>query len=77
MFLINSSLFCVIKRLMKASYNYSEFDNMVESYPMPDHYPPNFIQIEDFCRNVHEWLLMKKDNVAVVHCKAGKVYDED
>jgi phosphatidylinositol-3,4,5-trisphosphate 3-phosphatase and dual-specificity protein phosphatase PTEN len=62
---------------MKASYNYSEFDNMVESYPMPDHYPPNFIQIEDFCRNVHEWLLMKKDNVAVVHCKAGKVYDED
>lgn len=46
---------------------------MVESYPMKDHYPPNFKLIEQFCTSVHEWLTKKSDNVAVVHCKAGKV----
>ncbi len=46
---------------------------MVESYPMHDHYPPIFTLIEDFCRSVHEWVTKRKENVAVVHCKAGKV----
>ena len=66
-------IFFIKLRLLKQNYNYSEFNNMVASYPMPDHYPPNFIQIEDFCKNVQGWLTQNKKNVAVVHCKAGKV----
>jgi phosphatidylinositol-3,4,5-trisphosphate 3-phosphatase/dual-specificity protein phosphatase PTEN len=39
----------------------------------PDHNAPKMSQIETFCRGVDEWLAAHVDNVAAVHCKAGKV----
>ena len=41
-------------------------------FPMEDHNPPNFTQIEKFCKSVNSWLSLSDKNVAAVHCKAGK-----
>jgi protein-tyrosine phosphatase len=46
---------------------------MVEVIPMEDHNPPLFLQIPEFCAKVESWLNQKAKNVAIVHCKAGKV----
>jgi phosphatidylinositol-3,4,5-trisphosphate 3-phosphatase/dual-specificity protein phosphatase PTEN len=57
----------------KDEYDLTHFDNNVEKYPMEDHNPPNFIEIEKFCTSVEEWLNKNEKNVAIIHCKAGKV----
>ncbi|KAL1524632.1 hypothetical protein AB1Y20_019519 [Prymnesium parvum] len=41
-------------------------------YPFDDHNPPCFDMIHPFCLDVREWLERHPDNVAAVHCKAGK-----
>jgi len=41
-------------------------------YPCADHCPPTLPMLADFCRDVEQWLRRHEDNVAVVHCKAGK-----
>jgi phosphatidylinositol-3,4,5-trisphosphate 3-phosphatase and dual-specificity protein phosphatase PTEN len=46
---------------------------MVEMIPIEDHNPPKFQLIEPFCISVDKWLNEKEENVAIVHCKAGKV----
>eukprot|EP01119_Soliformovum_irregulare_P009597 TRINITY_DN2306_c0_g1_i2.p1 TRINITY_DN2306_c0_g1~~TRINITY_DN2306_c0_g1_i2.p1 ORF type:complete len:682 (+),score=198.86 TRINITY_DN2306_c0_g1_i2:262-2046(+) len=54
------------------SYDISKFHNRVEWFPFDDHNAPPFGLIFDFCKNVKEWLSEHPDNVAVIHCKAGK-----
>ncbi|KAK9744804.1 C2 domain of PTEN tumor-suppressor protein [Popillia japonica] len=54
------------------SYDTTKFHNRVEIFPFDDHNPPKIELIKPFCMNVQEWLKSHKDNVAVVHCKAGK-----
>ena len=41
--------------------------------PIEDHNPPKFKQIEPFCQSVKDWLNKSEENVAIIHCKAGKV----
>ena len=53
-------------------YDTQKFHGRVAVYPFDDHAPPEFGQILPFCRDVQSWLDQHPDNVAVVHCKAGK-----
>jgi len=54
------------------SYDIQKFHGRVAIYPFDDHSPPEFSQILPFCRDMWQWLGEHQDNVAVVHCKAGK-----
>ena len=42
-------------------------------FPFDDHNAPPYELIEPFCDDIDAWLTKNPENVAVVHCKAGKV----
>jgi phosphatidylinositol-3,4,5-trisphosphate 3-phosphatase/dual-specificity protein phosphatase PTEN len=48
------------------------FDGRVEYFPFEDHNAPSFQMIFDLCENVQMYLDSHPENVAVLHCKAGK-----
>lgn len=55
------------------SYDIARFHNRVRTFPFADHNPPPLIDIEPLCKDIANWLDENQKNVAVVHCKAGKV----
>ena len=54
------------------AYPANKFHNHVAVYPFDDHNVPSLWTVEDFCCDVARWLSRDPDNVAAVHCKAGK-----
>ncbi|KAA0167271.1 hypothetical protein FNF27_07354 [Cafeteria roenbergensis] len=54
------------------SYSKDLFMGSVVEIGFLDHNAPRMEQVEEFCRGVDEWLAAHPDNVAAVHCKAGK-----
>lgn len=44
----------------------------VSHYPFPDHYPPTMLYLIDATTEVDQFLSESDENVAVLHCKAGK-----
>jgi phosphatidylinositol-3,4,5-trisphosphate 3-phosphatase/dual-specificity protein phosphatase PTEN len=53
-------------------YDAQKFYNRVGVYPFDDHNAPPFDLILSFCRDVEAWLKEHDENIAVIHCKAGK-----
>mmetsp|Transcript_33251 Transcript_33251/g.45550 ORF Transcript_33251/g.45550 Transcript_33251/m.45550 type:complete len:717 (-) Transcript_33251:20-2170(-) len=53
-------------------YDHAKFYGRVGYYPFDDHNAPVFELIEELCRDVEEFLAKDDENVAVIHCKAGK-----
>lgn len=53
-------------------YDAAKFYNRVEVFPFDDHNAPPFDLILKFCQNVEQWLSQSEQNIAVIHCKAGK-----
>ncbi|TIB81273.1 phosphatases II [Wallemia mellicola] len=54
------------------SYDPSYFYNQVSRYPFPDHHAPPLPLIKVAVRDMKSYLSENKDNVVVIHCKAGK-----
>jgi len=54
------------------TYDPQNFDGRVEKWPFKDHNPPPLSMMLPFCLSVDKWLKADKDNVAAIHCKAGK-----
>ncbi|KAJ8427798.1 hypothetical protein Cgig2_025816 [Carnegiea gigantea] len=57
---------------VEEDYDTSHFHGRVEKFPFDDNHVPPLYLIKDFCESVHSWISSNPNNVAVVHCMAGK-----
>eukprot|EP01087_Luapelamoeba_hula_P004866 TRINITY_DN1485_c0_g1_i3.p1 TRINITY_DN1485_c0_g1~~TRINITY_DN1485_c0_g1_i3.p1 ORF type:complete len:759 (+),score=189.13 TRINITY_DN1485_c0_g1_i3:40-2316(+) len=49
-----------------------KFNNQMRSFPFYDHNPPAMSLLREFCLSLEYFLALDSENVAVIHCKAGK-----
>lgn len=53
-------------------YDPAMFEGRVSRYPFDDHNPPKLSLVDEFCEDLHTFLVAHPDNAAAIHCKAGK-----
>lgn len=53
-------------------YSIEEVNDNVRLYPFPDHQAPSFQLLIDCVKSIHRFLSLDPENVALIHCKAGK-----
>lgn len=53
-------------------YDLTEFPHCSQEFTFDDHNPPPFDLMLAFCKDINTWLTSDAENVAAVHCKAGK-----
>ncbi|GJJ07172.1 hypothetical protein Clacol_001372 [Clathrus columnatus] len=58
--------------LTENSYDEQFFYGRVSRYPFPDHHAPPLAILPLAVREMRTWLTKSKDNIIVLHCKAGK-----
>jgi phosphatidylinositol-3,4,5-trisphosphate 3-phosphatase/dual-specificity protein phosphatase PTEN len=46
---------------------------LVANFPFDDHNAPPFQLMQPYCEDMDNFLMADEKNVAIVHCKAGKV----
>ncbi|KII65381.1 Phosphatidylinositol 3,4,5-trisphosphate 3-phosphatase and dual-specificity protein phosphatase PTEN [Thelohanellus kitauei] len=54
------------------TYSRDKFDGNFEEFPFTDHRCPPFETTLAFCQSVHNFLSIHPENIAIIHCKAGK-----
>ncbi|XP_072978217.1 phosphatidylinositol 3,4,5-trisphosphate 3-phosphatase and protein-tyrosine-phosphatase PTEN1 [Typha angustifolia] len=54
------------------TYDPSNFHGRVDFFPFDDNHVPPLSLIKIFCESVYSWLSHDPQNVAVIHCMAGK-----
>ena len=68
---------CITHLPLRCKERQRNYDNkrfpQVAHYPFEDHNAPPFQLIKPFCEDVADFLDKHEENVAVIHCKAGKV----
>ena len=53
-------------------YEPKTFKSQDNRFKFDDHHPPPFIYMYEFCKDLDRYLARNSENVAAIHCKAGK-----
>lgn len=59
-------------RCSEKEYDVSLFEGRVLHFPFDDHNPPPLRIMLPLCKKLDEWLSKSPQNIAAIHCKAGK-----
>jgi len=63
----------MIYNLSERTYDYSKFNFQVLHWcGFPDHHAPPLKKLFEIVKSIYSWLLSDKENVAIIHCLAGK-----
>eukprot|EP00002_Diphylleia_rotans_P037470 TRINITY_DN8368_c0_g1_i1.p1 TRINITY_DN8368_c0_g1~~TRINITY_DN8368_c0_g1_i1.p1 ORF type:complete len:640 (+),score=139.03 TRINITY_DN8368_c0_g1_i1:53-1972(+) len=62
----------MVFNLSDRKYDYSKFNFQVVDCGFWDHHPPPLKMLFEICHRIHIWLSLDPENVAVIHCIAGK-----
>lgn len=68
----HSGAYKIYNLCSERQYDPSYFEGRVARFPFDDHNACPFSLIHAFCLDVHDWLSQHPQNLAAVHCKAGK-----
>ncbi|PRQ53448.1 putative phosphoric monoester hydrolase [Rosa chinensis] len=64
--------FQIYNLCIEQHYDPSHFYGRVERYPFDDNHVPPLEMVKLFCESVQSWIKSDPENIAVIHCMAGK-----
>ncbi|XP_020593607.1 phosphatidylinositol 3,4,5-trisphosphate 3-phosphatase and protein-tyrosine-phosphatase PTEN1 isoform X2 [Phalaenopsis equestris] len=57
---------------IEENYDPTHFHGRVEIYPFDDNHVPPLSMVKLLCESIYSWLSSDPENIAVIHCMAGK-----